>query len=326
MEVVLDMASESTEMRAKAKSISDFAADQIWMINDDTVGTEKEIYFDLRELVTTDLKLIAISESNCRDTVLFNNDPSPNPEFDNYYLCQSESVVISALNSENVYYFEDSVLTRFIGKGSNVNIEDVNKDMTIFAINVENINPSKIVEVPVFVSDLSAEFSISHDTINLAFEKEIQLEALSESGSTWNWKINNTNIASKSSVIHSLSEAGVFKIQLNIEDTLGCSAVAEKQIVVFNDPLLGNNNELKSYFSIFPNPADKFVHLTGKNQFKFDTYSIIDTQGRELLTANNTMSQQQTEIINVSELKQGAYYLIIRKGKNEASFLFVVRR
>ncbi|SMG15623.1 Por secretion system C-terminal sorting domain-containing protein [Marivirga sericea] len=326
MEVILDMSSENKQMRALATSKSDFSQDHIWMINDDTLGTQNEINFELRKLQTGDLKLIAISENNCRDTVTFQNTASQNPEFENYYLCQSESVTISALNSEKVYYFEDSELTQFIGKGANVNIAEVSEDMSVFAVNVENVYPSEVIEVPIFVSDLTAEFSISHDTINLAFEKEIQLEALSSSSSNWNWKINNSTIASKSSVIHSLSEAGVFKVQLNVEDTLGCIAVAEKQLVVFNDPLLGSNSELKSYFSIFPNPADKFIHLTGKDQFKFDTYSIIDTQGKEVLKANNSLELLQSEIIDISDLKQGAYYLIIRKGKNEASFLFVISR
>ncbi|WKV11305.1 T9SS type A sorting domain-containing protein [Marivirga harenae] len=198
--------------------------------------------------------------------------------------------------------------------------------MTVFAINVKNIHPSEMVEVPIFVSELTAEFNLSSDTINLAFENEIELEALSESAASWNWKIDNQLVSQSSEVSHQFSAAGVFDIQLSVTDTLGCEQSNKKQLVVFNDPLLGNKNELKSYFSIYPNPADKLVHLSGKDQFKFDSYSVVDAKGKEVMRSKNELPLLQTEIIDVSELKQGPYYLIIRRGKQEASFLFVINR
>ncbi|WP_296622010.1 S8 family serine peptidase [Marivirga sp.] len=326
MDVTLDMSSANEGMRALAESKSELAQQLIWMINEDTLGTAQEIYFELENLKNGPLKLFAISETGCIDSVSFQNMPSEIPEFEPYYLCQNESLVLSAINSDKVFYYEDQGLTQYIGKGAEVNIDQVSENMSVFAVNVENIHPSEVVEVPVFVSDLNADFSVSHDTINLAFEEEIHLESLSESASDWSWKINNQTIGGEEIINHTLIEAGVYKIQLNVSDTLGCSDFAEKQIVVFNDPLLGNITELKSYFSIYPNPADKFVHLTGKSQFKFDSYSVIDTKGKEVMRSNNDKPLLQTEIVDVSELKQGAYYLIIRKGKQEASFLFVIRR
>jgi hypothetical protein len=313
-------------MRGVANSKSELAQELVWMIKDDTIGTDNEVYFDLLKLKDGALKLFAISESGCVDSTLFETSASPNPEFENYYLCQSESVVLSALNSDKIYYFEDEELSQLIGKGAEVNIESVDGNISVYAVNVENIHPSETVEVPVFVSDLTAEFNLSHDTINLAFENEIQLESITESADSWAWKINNQSIGQNPVIKHQLSEAGVFDIQLSVSDTLGCEETAKRQIVVFNDPLLGNKNELKSYFSIYPNPADKLVHLTGKNQFKFDSYSVIDTKGKEVMKSKNDLPLLQTEIIDVSELKQGPYYLIIRKGKQEASFLFVISR
>jgi PKD repeat protein len=326
MEVSLDIESNNQEMRGVANSKSELAQELVWMIKDDTIGTDNEVYFDLLKLKDGALKLFAISESGCVDSTLFETSASPNPEFENYYLCQSESVVLSALNSDKIYYFEDEELSQLIGKGAEVNIESVDGNISVYAVNVENIHPSETVEVPVFVSDLTAEFNLSHDTINLAFENEIQLESITESADSWAWKINNQSIGQNPVIKHQLSEAGVFDIQLSVSDTLGCEETAKRQIVVFNDPLLGNKNELKSYFSIYPNPADKLVHLTGKNQFKFDSYSVIDTKGKEVMKSKNDLPLLQTEIIDVSELKQGPYYLIIRKGKQEASFLFVISR
>tara|TARA_R110002012_G_scaffold99980_2_gene238369 strand:+ start:41251 stop:45432 length:4182 start_codon:yes stop_codon:yes gene_type:complete len=326
MEVSLDMSSENEKLLGIAKSNSELADQLVWMINEDTLGTNSEIYFDLLKLKEGPLKLFAISESMCVDSVSFQTSASSNPEFENYFLCQSESVILSALNTDEVYYFEDEAMSNFIGKGPEVNLESVNENMTVFAINVKNIHPSEMVEVPIFVSELTAEFNLSSDTINLAFENEIELEALSESAASWNWKIDNQLVSQSSEVSHQFSAAGVFDIQLSVTDTLGCEQSNKKQLVVFNDPLLGNKNELKSYFSIYPNPADKLVHLSGKDQFKFDSYSVVDAKGKEVMRSKNELPLLQTEIIDVSELKQGPYYLIIRRGKQEASFLFVINR
>lgn len=326
MELMLDMSSANEEMRALAESKSELAQELIWMINEDTLGTTPDIYIDLEDLKNGPLKLFAISETGCVDSISFQNIPSDLPEFEPFYLCQNESLVLSASNSDKVFYYEDRDLTQYIGKGAEVTIDGVNENMSVFAVNVENFHPSEVVEVPVFVSNLNADFSLSHDTINLAFEEEIQLESLSESASAWSWKINNQSTGNEKRINHNFIEAGVYKIQLNVSDTLGCNDFAEKEIVVFNDPLLGNKSELRSYFSIYPNPADQFVHLTGKSQFKFDTYTVIDTKGKEIMKSKNDKPLLQTEIIDVSELEQGAYYLIIRRGKQEASFLFVIRR
>jgi hypothetical protein len=183
-----------------------------------------------------------------------------------------------------------------------------------------------VVEVPIFVSSLKADFSLSQDTINLAFEQSIQLESLSEVADAWTWTFDGNQIGESQNINYEIGEAGIYKINLSVSDSLGCNAQSEMQIVVFNDPLLGNQNELKSYFSIFPNPADRFIHLTGKSQFKFDTYKIIDTKGKEIMNGKNDKPIIQTEIIDVSNLEPGPYYLIIRKGKKEATFLFVIRR
>ncbi|ADR20531.1 hypothetical protein MATR_18460 [Marivirga tractuosa] len=326
MNVNLDLDSSHESMLGFAVSKSEYATDLIWMMGNDTLSTQNEIYFNLIDLNDRQLKLIAISESGCIDSTIYETIRSDVPEFDDYYLCQSQSVSLSALNTNAVYYFADESLSEFIGKGPEVILSEVASNSTIFAVNVEKIEPSAVVEVPIFVSDLSADFTVSHDTLNLAFEQSITLEATSESANQWIWYFDGQEIGNTKSLQYEMNQAGVFKIELSVSDSLGCNTLSEKEIVVFNDPLLGTKNELKSYFSIFPNPADKLIHLTGDGQFKYDSYSIIDTKGKELMKGQNDKPIIQTEIIDISALKEGPYYLIIRKGKQEASFLFVIRR
>jgi hypothetical protein len=326
MEVRLDLNSVTEEFNGIALSTSEYAESLVWIMGNDTLGTQNEIYFNLDDLYAKQLKLLAISEFGCIDSTFLETTKSELPEFEDYYLCQSQSVSISALNTGAVYYFADENLNEYIGKGANVTISEVSEDFSIYAVNVENIEPSDIVEVPIFVSNLSSDFNLSHDTLNLAFEQNLILEALSESATAWSWFLDGNRIGDNQNLQYEMSEAGVFTIALLVSDSLGCSAESEQEIVVFNDPLLGTRNELKSYFSVFPNPADKRIHLTGKGQFNYDSYSIIDPKGKEILNGKNDKPVIQSEIIDVSGLNDGPYYLIIRKGKQEASFLFIINR
>jgi PKD repeat protein len=326
IQVSLDLNSSNEGMQGIATSNSEYAANIVWLMGTDTLGMENEIYFDLVDLSNENLKLIAISESGCIDSAVFETSKSQLPQFADYYLCQSQSISLTATNSNAVYYYADENLSEFIGKGSNVTISEVTEDISIFAVNVEDIEPSDVVEVPIYVSELTADFNISQDTINIAFDNSIALEALSESATTWTWYLNEDEIGSSQNLQYEVGESGVFNIGLLVSDSLGCIEQFEQTLVVFNDPLLGSKKELKSYFSIFPNPADKMIHLSAEDQFQYDSYTIIDTKGQEKMSHENIKPIIQTEIIDVSELNEGAYYLIIRKGNMEASFLFVIRR
>lgn len=144
------------------------------------------------------------------------------------------------MNTDAVYYFADENLSEFIGKGSNVTISEVSNDMSVYAVNVENIEPSDIVEVPIFISTLNADFNLSHDTLNLAFEQKIQLEALSESANEWTWYLDENEIGNIQNLQYEMDQAGVYNIELFVMDSLGCSAQSEQKIVAFNDPLLGS--------------------------------------------------------------------------------------
>ncbi|HET8860012.1 S8 family serine peptidase [Marivirga sp.] len=326
MNVKLDLNSTSTEMLGLATSQSNYATNLVWMIGNDTLGTENEISFDLKRLNQDRLKLIAISEAGCIDSAIFQTTISELPQFEDYYVCQNQSLTISATNSDAVYFYADADLNEFLGKGSSITLPQIETDSKIYAVNVNNIQPSETVEVPIYMSSLTADFSLSQDTLNLAYESSVTMEVLSESANSWKWLLDNVEIGNNQVLEYIFEEAGVFELELSVTDSLGCSRQAEQIIIVYDDPLLGSKEELKSYFSIYPNPADKIIYLRGNGSYQFDNFSIIDATGKELLRSEINKSSLQIQPIDISELKQGAYYLIIRKGKQEASLLFIINR
>ncbi len=95
---------------------------------------------------------------------------------------------------------------------------------------------------------------------------------------------------------------------------------------MLNDPLLGDRNELRKFFSIFPNPANQFIHLKGESNFTYDSFTIMDMKGTELFSKKNNKPTQQAEVISTAEFENGAYYLVVKKGKTEAAFIFIINR
>ena len=326
MEVKLDLNAGESVMQGIAKSSSLFATDLLWLMGTDTLGITTEITFELNDLKENELKLIAKSASACTDTTIFQPSVSDRPIFDAYYLCQSSGVNISASNSDAIYYYADAELTDFLGKGNKLSIEEVTENMMIYAVNVENFIPSEVVEVPIYVSDLNADFQASADTINLAFENEIQLVSNAASAIKWHWTINGETIGNTQEINVIFSKSGKYLIDLQVKDSLACVVQSSQEITVFDDPILGNAEQLKAYFSIYPNPANKIIYITGKDNFKVDSYRIMDTQGREISTIQANRHQQSLETIDVADLAPGAYYLMVRKNKVEISFLFIIKR
>ncbi|MBK6264187.1 S8 family serine peptidase [Marivirga sp. S37H4] len=326
MQLRTDINSSIDSMVVVAKSISSYAEQIIWLIGEEEIGNENEVYFNPMRLDENQLKLVAVSQSGCSDTTVFNPSPSPEPEFPNYSLCKNSDLLIEAANSSSVYFFADSTLDEYLGKGKSITIVDVTVNSMVYAVNVEAIYPSEIIEVPMYVSELSAEFSMSKDTLNLAFDSEITLIAQSDAANSWGWEFGNGLKSTHQEVIAQYDSPGIYTIQLTTEDSLGCSESTSKTLVVFDDPLLGNRNELRKFFSIFPNPANQFIHLKGEGDFSYESLKIMDMQGQELFSKKNNKPTQQAEVISTSALQNGSYYLVVKKGKNEAAFIFIINR
>ena len=63
-----------------------------------------------------------------------------------------------------------------------------------------------------------------------------------------------------------------------------------------------------------------FFNKSGKK------YEIVDIKGKMILSSNNDKPSRRAEVINVTDLSEGIYYLVIKKDKARASFLFMVKR
>lgn len=323
MEVINDINSGQPQGRARNKST--YASSIKWFLGTDEISSADTITFDLLALQNQDLKLIAYSESGCSDTVLFAPPVSENPVFEDFYTCSDSDIVVKANNTSSLMFYADSSLTQFISKGKELLLTDINSDTQIYAVNINNVVPSAKVEVSVYVNSLNAGFTMSTDTLNTAFDTALSLEGIATNVGNWEWRLGNEQTYDGRIFNVNFDAPGVYDISLTVKDYMGCTATVTKKLVVLNDPLLGNDAQLKSFFSIFPNPANQFIHLRGKGDFKYDSFKIMDVKGAEILTKKSENPVQQAEVISTSELKDGPYYLVLKKGESEAAFLFIVK-
>jgi hypothetical protein len=79
-------------------------------------------------------------------------------------------------------------------------------------------------------------------------------------------------------------------------------------------------------FKVFPNPTNQVLYLEGIDDVAFDQYQIVDIKGKVVLSSENNKPSMRAEVINVALLPEGIYYLVIKKEKTEASFMFMVKR
>lgn len=96
---------------------------------------------------------------------------------------------------------------------------------------------------------------------------------------------------------------------------------ASGSFTIGSEPIVGVENLSRSAINVYPNPANEFirVQLNGANAIGAQL-GIYDAAGR--LVMNLTMSQQE-EIVNLSQLSQGIYTVVIEKDNQRQVARFV---
>lgn len=321
-----DINSNSTELRALAVNSSNSNYDIQWLFNGSVIGTSDSVYVSLENMEGSNLELVVTNDYGCTDTAYYSGLQSVIPQFDSYFLCKDEPITIKANNSNKLYFFADESLTSFLGKGSSLTLNKVDENAMVYAVNVADILPSEVVQVPILVSTLTADFTIESDTLNLAYDQKLAASANSNQAKSFVWDLGDGNSLTGKDISYTYTTPGIYTVVLSVEDSLNCVESKSKTLVVFDDPILGSKAELRRFFKIFPNPANQILHLEGVGNFSFDQYQIIDLKGNVVLSSNNEKPSMRAEVINIKNLPEGVYYLVIKQDKAEAPFMFMVKR
>ena len=84
---------------------------------------------------------------------------------------------------------------------------------------------------------------------------------------------------------------------------------------------MSTNDVLSSKFSVYPNPTNNFLNISGSDALQMNAVKITDINGREV--SNTTFSNTDSAQINVSNLASGMYIISIASDQGVATKKFM---
>lgn len=139
----------------------------------------------------------------------------------------------------------------------------------------------------------------------------VQFTNQSTGASSYFWDFDNGDISTSESPIYTFTEAGTYFVKFQAKNEFGCGKIAERKIIVDENPT-AIEDELKSAFTIYPNPTQGNLFIkTKNNNFQKIQFIITDTKGK-IVSNSATQSFQEMYQLDISNLNSGLYLLKIQ--------------
>ena len=134
---------------------------------------------------------------------------------------------------------------------------------------------------------------------------------------TWTLLFNNgTSTTVTATYLFSPGTAGIYNVILQ----LYCGLKSNPQWLMAYDQMYyegsaGMNDLNSSTLLLYPNPANKIIHIEGLNEESY--YEILDGFGRIVISKSNSST------VYISELQNGIYSVLITGNRQNESIRFV---
>lgn len=124
----------------------------------------------------------------------------------------------------------------------------------------------------------------------------------SSASSSYQWFLNGNPISGAVNQTYNATQQGYYYVQTT--DAYGCSAISDSIQVLFT----GIQNEITNHdFSIYPNPSEDGIFVIQGIETDVQLAALYDIAGRK-----TEQAEIKDRILNLSYLKDGIYFLIIR--------------
>lgn len=167
------------------------------------------------------------------------------------------------------------------------------------------------VEVQESDNPPSAAFIPSTKYLDLDISGEVGFTDLSAGGNLWHWNFGDETSSTLSGPSHIYTDTGTFIVSQTIVNTEGCTDTAidtvrvTGSLVNIEDP--GISEDL---VSIFPVPAQNLLNIRfGFHKSHDIQIRIFDVVGREVIAFVEKAYYKETKKIDLSQLKQGIYFV-----------------
>lgn len=236
-----------------------------WTVDNTLIGFGDSLNFEVQK-ESYQVKLIATTTNGCVDsltqTISFQTSPTPEISIENP--CLNDPVTLSPTNGKVFAFYSDNALSDFISKGSELTIENLDQDTTIYIVGLDSILPSNPLIVNLSPEIFEFKIVADQEVLDLSKNKNMQFSTSSpKSHVSWNWLVNGKQVSALNEIEIFFQESGFQEIickgtnenECNYSDTLLLEVVDEVII-----PLsLKTENEVK----IYPNPTSGQFSLSG---------------------------------------------------------------
>ncbi|MEO8234338.1 MAG: T9SS type A sorting domain-containing protein [Flavobacterium sp.] len=118
------------------------------------------------------------------------------------------------------------------------------------------------------------------------------------------------------SIVDNSNDEGIWNARVAFTNDCARMAITSVPYQVIVDNVLGtNNNEFKG-LSIYPNPSNGIITISSSSNLSDANARIVDLRGRIILDKKPIVLNPNNLQIDISNLSQGSYFLILENDKN----------
>ncbi|MDO1450594.1 S8 family serine peptidase [Rhodocytophaga aerolata] len=260
------------------------------------------------------IKLVTENKIGCRDSLqkevlVVNGIKSLPPVVSDKLLCNGEPLIISPTNGTNFHVYASLPFTTPIASGSTFNLGSLRNDTVFFVTNTDFLLESEPVKVTVLVSNHTAKFESSADTLDLRLLQQLQLTDKSKDATQWLWTFGDGEISTEKNPAHLYALPGEYTITLVSRNNEGCQSIYAQKIIVTQTT--GLEKDINRLANLFPNPALGKITLLVSDAFTKSTSEVIliNVLGQQVYQTRMHGSQV---IIDVAGFARGPYVVQIK--------------
>lgn len=143
------------------------------------------------------------------------------------------------------------------------------------------------------------------------------LSAHSAIGSIYKWYLDGVLLPNTTADM-TITKSGAYQVEVSTD--LGCAALSDAVVAIITDV----ENSSAADFSVYPNPAADYLHLSTGELAKVGSVNFVSANGHTI-TARKIDHVGGSCIIDISDLEVGSYLMVVR-GSNRTFVKRLIKR
>ncbi|MEO1049573.1 MAG: S8 family serine peptidase [Bacteroidota bacterium] len=287
-----------------------------WVINGTPSGVNKDISLDYTGQSQFEVTIEGFDTNGCMTNTsrLYMPETSDTPTLSPTKICQGDSIELIPQNGSTFLFYSDASLENLLHKGSSFTTSALSTSTNFYITSIDHLLEGDAFEATVEVSDVSADFSLSQDTLNLSEGAVVEATALNNTVTNWSWSINGQDMASGQNASFSFTDIGSFVVELTVTDEIGCTA-SETQALVVQQITSTESVSFNTDIHIFPNPTEGQLILDLGEVFENNTaITLYDLRGKQVYTTNRAYENEPIRL-DLSTVLPGTYWIKVESDK-----------